>query len=42
MERVLKLNPNLRFADAGTIVTIHRPKDLARWTDALRQAGLPE
>jgi len=39
---VRELNPNLRLADAGTIVMFHRPEDLARWTDALRQAGLPE
>jgi TolB-like protein/Tfp pilus assembly protein PilF len=42
MERVREVNPNLRLADVGTIVTIHRPEDIARWADALRQAGLPE
>jgi TolB-like protein len=42
MERVREVNPKLRLADVGTIVIIRRPEDLARWADALRQAGLPE
>jgi hypothetical protein len=42
MERVRRLNPSLRVANADTVKLIPRPQDLARWTDALRQAGLPE
>jgi TolB-like protein/class 3 adenylate cyclase/Tfp pilus assembly protein PilF len=42
MERLRRLDPNLRAADAGVVKSFHRPEDLARWTDALRQAGLPE
>jgi len=42
MERLRRLSPNLRVADAGVAQGFHRPEDLARWTDALRKAGLPE
>src|SRR5262245_61109099 len=42
MERLRRLSPNLRVAAAGVVKLFHRPEDLARWTDALRQAGLPE
>jgi hypothetical protein len=42
MERLRRLSPNLRVADAGVIKLFHRREDLVRWTDALRQAGLPE
>jgi TolB-like protein/Tfp pilus assembly protein PilF len=41
MDRLRRLDPNLRAADAGVVKSFHRPEDLARWTDALRQAGLP-
>jgi adenylate cyclase len=41
-ERLRRLNPALRNADAGVIQMIRRPEDLARWTDALRKAGLTE
>ena len=42
IDRVLKLTPDLRVADARFLQTIGRPEDLARWVEALRQAGLPE
>jgi TolB-like protein/lipopolysaccharide biosynthesis regulator YciM len=42
MERLRRLSPNLRVADTGVVDVFHRPEDLARWTDALRKAGLPE
>jgi adenylate cyclase len=41
-DRIRQLSPNLRVADAGTIQSIRRPEDLARWADGLRKAGLPE
>jgi tetratricopeptide (TPR) repeat protein len=40
IERARRLNPSLCAADG--ILVIHRPADMARWTAALRQAGLPE
>jgi len=42
MERLRELNLSMRLADAETIILIHRPEHLARWSNALRQAGLPE
>jgi TolB-like protein/Flp pilus assembly protein TadD len=42
MERLLQLNPSLRIADARFLQMMRRPEDIARWTDALRQAGLPD
>jgi len=42
MERLLRLYPGLRVADASFLQMIGRPEDLARWIDALRRAGLPE
>jgi TolB-like protein/Tfp pilus assembly protein PilF len=42
MERLLRLNPSLRVADTLVTRKIRRPDDIARWTDGLRQAGLPE
>jgi tetratricopeptide (TPR) repeat protein len=42
MERLLRLNPSLRVADTLITRRIRRPDDIARWTDGLRQAGLPE
>jgi TolB-like protein len=41
-ERLLRLNPTLRVADAPSLQMIRRPEDLARWTNGLRLAGLPE
>jgi hypothetical protein len=42
MERLLRLNPCLRVADTLVTRRIRRPDDIARWTDGLRQAGLPQ
>jgi TolB-like protein/Tfp pilus assembly protein PilF len=42
MERLRRQNPSLRLADARFLQMMRRPEDVARWTDALRQAGLPE
>jgi tetratricopeptide (TPR) repeat protein len=42
VERLLRLNPSLRVADTFVTRRIRRPEDIARWTDGLRQAGLPE
>jgi TolB-like protein/Flp pilus assembly protein TadD len=42
IDRVLKLNPNLRLRDARNIQNITRPEDMGRWVEALRKAGLPE
>jgi len=42
MERLLRLNPSLRVADTLVTRKIRRPEDIARWTNGLRQAGLPE
>jgi TolB-like protein len=42
IDRVLKLSPNLRLGDAHTLQRIRQPEDIARWTEALRKAGLPQ
>jgi len=42
IERLLRLNPSLRVADTLITRRIRRPDDIARWTNGLRQAGLPE
>jgi tetratricopeptide (TPR) repeat protein len=42
VERLRRLHPNLRVTDARFLVMGRRPEDIARWTDALHQAGLPE
>ena len=42
IDRVLKLTPGLRLADARFLQTIGHADDLSRWVEALRQAGLPE
>jgi hypothetical protein len=41
-ERLLQLNPTLHVAGAPSLQMIRRPEDLARWTNGLRLAGLPE
>ena len=42
IDGLLKLTPGLRMADARSLQTIGRAEDLARWVEAMRQAGLPE
>jgi TolB-like protein/Tfp pilus assembly protein PilF len=42
IERLLRQNPSLRVADTLVTRKICRPDDIARWTNGLRQAGLPE
>jgi hypothetical protein len=42
VERLRRLHPNLRVADTRFLVMGRRPEDIAPWTDALHQAGLPE
>jgi hypothetical protein len=42
MERLLRLNPSSRVADALVTRRIRRPDDVARRTNRLRQTGLPE
>jgi adenylate cyclase len=42
VERLLWLKPSMRIADALYLNPMHRPEDIARWTEALRQAGLAE
>jgi TolB-like protein/class 3 adenylate cyclase/tetratricopeptide (TPR) repeat protein len=40
--RVCQLDPNLRIANLGERFPIRRPDDLAKLTEGLRKAGLPE
>jgi TolB-like protein/Tfp pilus assembly protein PilF len=40
VERLRMLDPSVRLANARKIILIRRRDDLARWTDALRLAGL--
>ncbi len=42
VDQLLRLNPELRVADARFFQMIHRPEDIERWTSAFRKAGLPE
>ena len=41
MARVREMNPVLRIANLMDLEPLRRPEDLATWTDAMRQAGLP-
>jgi tetratricopeptide (TPR) repeat protein len=40
VDRLRTLDPDVRLADARRTILIRRPDDLARWTNALRLAGL--
>ena len=42
VERLLKLKPGLRVAEARHFQVIRRPQDIERWADGLRKAGLPD
>jgi hypothetical protein len=42
MEQMRRLDPELRVANLAHIVPFRRPQDIARYAEALRQAGLPE
>jgi hypothetical protein len=39
---VRELDPQLRLANLARAVPFRAAKDIARYTEALRQAGLPE
>jgi TolB-like protein/tetratricopeptide (TPR) repeat protein len=40
--RVRQIDPNLRLTNLSELIPIKRAEDFARWTDGLREAGLPE
>jgi adenylate cyclase len=43
MARLCEIDPTLRLSNlAGRTPPFRRPEDLARWTEGLRKAGLPE
>ena len=42
VERLLQLDPALRISNLKERYPIRRPEDLARWSDGLRRAGLPD
>jgi TolB-like protein len=42
MKQLRELDPTLRISNLGDWLPIHRPQDLAIFSDGLRQAGLPE
>jgi TolB-like protein len=42
MKQLRELDPGLRISNLGDWLPIHRPQDLAIFSDGLRQAGLPE
>jgi hypothetical protein len=43
MARLREIDPTLRLADlARVLAPFRRPEDLARFTEGLRKAGLPE
>jgi TolB-like protein len=42
MQRFRRIAPTLRASDVGEWLPIRRPEDLARLSDGLRKAGLPE
>ena len=42
MARLRQLNPALRLSNLKALFPLRRSEDVARWSDALRRAGLPE
>jgi TolB-like protein len=42
MRHLRELDPRLRISNLGDWIPLHRAEDVARFTDGLRKAGLPE
>ena len=42
MAGMRQLDPNLRVANLAGVVPFRKPADIARYTEGLRRAGLPE
>ena len=42
LARLLHIDPALRVSNLGNQTPLRRPADIARYHDAMRQAGLPE
>ncbi len=42
MARLFQINPTLNLSSLPHWLPLQRPEDLARWTEGLRKAGLPE
>jgi hypothetical protein len=42
MARLRQLDPGLRVSNLTEVFPLRRPEDLAKFTDGLRKAGLPE
>ena len=42
MQRLRQIDPALRVSNLKDWLPIRRPDDFAKWSDALRKAGLPE
>jgi tetratricopeptide (TPR) repeat protein len=42
VDRLRRIDPELRVSDLGDLTPVRRPQDLARYEEGLRRAGLPE
>lgn len=42
MARVRAINPNLRLSNLSELLPLRRPVDIAKWSEGLRRAGLPD
>jgi TolB-like protein len=42
MTHMRELDPTVRVSNLGDVIPFRRPPDFAKWSDALRRAGLPE
>jgi len=42
MQRLREYDPTLRVSNLKDWIQMRRPEDIARWTEGLRKAGLPE
>jgi hypothetical protein len=40
--RLRLINPSLRLSNVKDVIPIVRPEDIAKWSEGLRLAGLPE